>query len=392
MKIGYFDCFSGAAGDMIVGACLDAGASENHLRQELGKLGLAGVELKIEKVKKKGIAAISFVPVVTQEAQPHRHLSTILDIIQNAGLSERVQQQACRTFERLGEAEAKVHGCGIEKVHFHEVGAADAIMDIVGAAVALESLGVEKVYCSPLVVGSGTVKCEHGVMPVPAPATAELIKGIEIVPSEVRFELLTPTGAAILTTLAEGFGLMPAMRISATGFGSGQRDYAELPNVLRLLVGQADGDVGRETICVLEANLDDTTAEVIGYTMERLLAAGALDVYTTPIEMKKNRPGCLLSVLCQPGDTGQMESLLFTETTTFGVRRYPCSRTKLDRDYKKVDTPFGKITIKIGLHHGEVITYSPEYEDCRAAAQAHQVALREVMTAAMAAYHQHGSQ
>ena len=444
-RIAYFDCFSGAAGDMIVGACLDAGASEEALRGELGKLGLEEVDLSIAKTVRGGMAATAFEPCVKgaggqghgdvhgdshakgdrhdpgceaghghehdhshKHEHPHGHehlhgrqhehghsghdrrLGDITALIKGAGLSEAVAEQSVAIFGRLAEAEARVHGIGAEEVHFHEVGAADAIYDIVGACVALEALGVEQVTCSRPVVGWGTVRCAHGVLPVPAPATAELLKGVAIEAGEQAGEYLTPTGAAILTTLAVRFGQMPAMRVEAIGYGAGQREVAGRANVLRLLVGQpvdeGAGGVPADEVVLLEANLDNTTAEVIGYVSERLLAAGALDVYTSSIFMKKNRPGTLVSVLARPGDVGALERVLFLESTTLGVRRRVCQRSVLERRLETVSTRFGPIGVKVGCLEGKAVTASPEFEDCRAAALRCKVALKDVIAAALSAY------
>jgi len=391
MKLAYFDCFCGAAGDMIVGACLDAGADESFLREELAKLQLSEVDLHIEKVTKNTISATSFHPQIKEHAHSHKHrrLTHIVELIHQAQLSETVKSQAIRIFERLAQAEAKVHNTSVDNIHFHEVGAADAIMDIVGACVALELLGVEKIYASALAVGSGTVKCAHGVLPAPAPATAELIKGIPLRPSEAQVELLTPTGAAILTTLAEDFGSLPPMTIERIGYGAGQRDLDNIPNVLRLLVGQSDAGLSgiiADEVVVLEANLDDATAELIGHVTEQLLHAGALDVFCTSIAMKKNRPGTRISVLTQSADVVKLETILLTESTTFGVRRHTCLRSTLPREIRTVDTEYGSIRIKVGFLDGKPVTVSPEYDDCARAAQKHQVPLKRVFTAALTAY------
>jgi len=408
MKIAYFDCFSGAAGDMIIGACLNTGVSSDYLRGELARLGLKQVELKIEKINKNGIAATSFQPIIQNHHHTHssnsgsshshehkhpahRNLQTIIEIINRTGFSEQVTHQSIKIFQRLAQAEAKVHGTTEDKIHFHEVGADDAILDIVGSCLTLEALGIEKIFCSPLTVGSGTIQCAHGVLPVPAPATVELIKGIEITPSDTQAELLTPTGAAILTGLAESFGVMPPMKITVSGYGAGQRDIAEFPNVLRLLVGEA-AEHGQQTdvdeVCVLEANIDDASAELIGYVGEKLLEAGALDVYCAAIVMKKNRPGTLITILCRPADTARMEQIMFRESTTFGIRRHNCRRSILPRDYCTVDSPYGEIRIKQGYFDGSVITGSVEFDDCRKAAEKHNVPVRQVISTAMAAYQQ----
>lgn len=391
MKLAYFDCFCGVAGDMIVGACLDAGADEALLREELDKLKLSEVDLHIEKVTKNGISATSFQPQIKEHAHGHEHrrLPHIVELINQAQLSGTVKSQAIRIFERLAQAEAKVHNTSVDNIHFHEVGAADAIMDIVGACVALESLGVEKIYSSALAVGSGTVKCAHGVLPVPAPATAELIKDIPLRPSDAQVELLTPTGAAILATLAEEFGSLPPMTIEHVGYGAGQRDLDNIPNVLRLIVGQSNTGLAgiiADEVVVLEANLDDATAELIGHVTEKLLHAGALDVFCTSIAMKKNRLGTRISVLTQPADVAKLETILLTESTTFGIRRHTCLRSTLPREVRTVNTEYGPIRIKVGFLDGKPITVSPEYDDCARAAQNHQVPLKRVFTVAQTAY------
>ena len=396
MTIAYFDCFSGAAGDMIVAACLDAGASADYLCSELGKLGLREIDVHIGKTVKHGIAAMTFDPRTDQHEHAggaghgHRHLSVIVDIIDKAQLSGSAGDKAVQIFRRLAQAEAKVHGVGVEEVHFHEVGAADAIADIVGACIVLESLGVEQVYCSGLVVGGGTVRCAHGVLPVPAPATAELIKGVPLVSSGANCELLTPTGAAILTTLAAGYGPMPTMCIEAIGYGAGQRDIPDWPNVLRVLVGSSDQAVKAQSdqVFVLEANLDDATGELIGMVTERLMEAGALDVYCTAIAMKKNRPATKISVIAQPMDAGRLEHILFVESTTLGVRRQLCQRTVLARREKVVATQYGAVTMKLGILDGQVVSAAAEFEECRRLAQKHQVAVKQVIAAAMVAYEQ----
>lgn len=394
MRIAYFDCFSGAAGDMIVAACLDAGAPQEVLREQLGHLRLDEAELHIEKVNKKGIAATSFEPRLRDTSTascPHRTFETIVTLIEQAHLSDQVKGNAIKIFTRLAEAEAKVHGTSPADVVFHELGAVDAIIDIVGSCVALEALKLDKVYCSPLITGSGMVECAHGILPIPAPATAELIRGVPLGHSEASFELLTPTGAAILTTLAAEFGAMPAMSITDIGYGAGQYDNPDMANVLRVLIGETieqAGDRESDEVYLLEANVDDATAELIGHVTEKLLGAGALDVYCTAIMMKKNRPGTLLSVICQSDDAAKLERLIFLESTTFGIRRQLCHRSILTRAQQTVETVFGPIGIKTGRLDGRTATCSVEFEDCREAAERHGVPVKDVMSAAMAAYKQ----
>jgi pyridinium-3,5-bisthiocarboxylic acid mononucleotide nickel chelatase len=391
MRIAYFDCFSGAAGDMIVAALLDAGASYEQLQTHLAGLKVPGFACKAEKVRKQGFAATKFDVIVDPDApQPHRHLHHIEKIILDSDLAQTVKDRTVAIFRRLGQAEAKAHGTSIEKVHFHEVGAIDAIVDIVSSVICLDLLGIEEVRCSPLVVGSGTVRCEHGLMPVPAPGTAGLIEGVPIAASEETGELLTPTGAAILTTLCRQFGPMPAMTIAASGSGAGTRDGKTRPNLLRIFLGSTEAVGETDEVVVLEANLDDATGQVIGLAAERLLEAGALDVFCTAITMKKGRPAVMLTVLAAPPGADTLEAILFEQTPTFGVRRYTVRRRKLHRQWQPVETPFGVIRIKTGQLGEKVISAAPEYEDCRQAAQAAGVAVREVIAAAQSAWQVRG--
>lgn len=386
MSIAYFDCFNGAGGDMIVASLVDAGADMQRLRAALESLPLDGYSLSIQRVTKQGFAATRFdVNLDERVKQPARGLQEILRILEASALSSPARANAARIFRRLAEAEAKVHGSSIERIHFHEVGAVDAILDVVGAVLALELLGIDRVVCSPLPVGSGTVVCEHGVLPVPAPATAELLAGFPLAPSKERGELTTPTAAAVLTTLASRFSGVPAMTIDSVGYGAGSRDGPKVPNLLRVLVGQTARDGDTDEVTVLETNLDDASPQVVAHCMERLFDAGALDVYTVPIQMKKSRPGVLLAVLCDPGDVPVMERILFAETSTLGVRRSSMIRSKMRRRHETVDTPFGAIRMKIGERHGAV-TATPEFEDCKMAALKHGAALREVINAADAAW------
>jgi uncharacterized protein (TIGR00299 family) protein len=391
MTTAYFDCFSGAAGDMIVGALVDAGADATVLQERLTALPVAGYHLSFEKIAKQGFASTKFVVDLDQtEKQPHRHLKHIVQILDESSLSESVKDKTKAIFTRLAEAEAKVHGSTIEKVHFHEVGAVDAIVDVTGAVIALELLGVDRVLCSEVPVGSGTVKCDHGIMPVPAPATAELLRGVPIAACEEPGELTTPTGAAILTALSESFGPMPAMTINAIGFGAGTRDGKTRPNVLRVMLGES-AEIGEvDEIVSLEANLDDMTPEVLSFALDRLLAGGALDVYTQPILMKKGRSAWLLTVLAEPAQVAALERIMFAETTTFGVRRSVMRRSKLSRRQESVETPYGAIRMKIG-ERGDVVTVAPEYEDCRAAAEAVGASLQDVMASARIAWSQKGA-
>lgn len=386
MRIAYFDCFSGASGDMILGAFVDAGLDLELLRTDLASLGLGGYSIDARRVRKQGFAATQFeVRVDASGDRPHRHLKHIREIVANSRLSEPVRARAMEVFTRLAEAEADAHGTSVEKVHFHEVGAIDSIVDIVGACLALERLGIESVHCSPVPTGSGVVQCEHGLMPVPAPATARLLKGVPLAACEEPFELTTPTGAAILTTVSRSFGPLPAMVIDRVGVGAGKRDGKTRPNILRVLIGEAAAlpDEESDDIVALEANLDDATGEMLGHVSDLLFAAGALDVYSTPIYMKKNRPATLLTVLAPPALRETMEEIVFAETTTFGIRSHMASRHKLARTFETVETGHGPVRIKIGRRHGRVVTASAEFEDCREVARKASLPLKEVMDLAM---------
>jgi uncharacterized protein (TIGR00299 family) protein len=388
MRIAYFDCFSGASGDMILGALLSAGLDLETLRSDLTALNVPGYTLDAQPVRKGGFAATQFdVRIDPSTDKPHRHLKHIRQIIEGSSLPAGVRDRALAIFGRLAEAEASVHGSTIEKVHFHEVGAIDAIVDIVGACIALERLGIERVYCSPIPTGNGTVVCDHGVMPVPAPATAALLKGVPLAPCDEMGELTTPTGAAILTTIAAGFGPIPAMRIESIGIGAGRREGKTRPNVLRVLIGEAveasGGAEETDEILVMEVNIDDLSGEVIGYVQDRLFAAGAFDVYTTPIYMKKTRPATQLTVLAPRDRRDEIEDILLLETTTFGVRTYTASRRKLARRTETVETPLGPVRIKIGSRAGRQVRATPEFDDCREIARTTGRPLVEVMELAM---------
>src|ERR1700693_2134751 len=367
MKLVYFDCFSGISGDMTLGALVDAGCDVEHLRVQLRVLQVPGWEDTAEKVWKNGMAA-TYVKVKTEDTTTHRSLTTILGILDKSTLSPLVKERASSIFKKLGEAEARVHDVPLEKIHFHEVGAIDAIVDIVGACIGFQALGIDKFACSPLNVGGGTAKMAHGVLPVPAPATANLLQGKPTYSNGVQKELVTPTGAAIVSTLCDSFGPQPAMSVTAIGYGAGTADLEGHPNVVRILIGEAAEKTVAgfdEEIAVIEANLDDMNAQIYGYFLEKALGAGALDVYTTPVLMKKNRPGTLLTVLCKPQDTNALMSLVFAETTTFGARTYRAQRRILPRESLNVSTTFGDVRIKISRVNGRILHVAPEYDDCR---------------------------
>ncbi len=414
MKLLYLDCFAGMSGDMFLGALLDLGVSEDALRAELAKLKLPGYTISTQRVVKQNISATKFDCVEDppsprpplagklrrashaheheyEQEHEHRGYTEIAQMITGSGLSESVKRRALSVFKRLGEAEAKIHGVPLTQIHFHEIGAIDSIVDIVGACVAVEALGVDEIQASPPRLGSGFVDTAHGRFPVPAPATLELLKGVPTQPSNELVELVTPTGAALLTEFCMKFGPMPAMSIEKIGYGAGSRDLEKTPNVLRAVLGEItskstrlrQGYGGQEseevdTIAVIETNIDDMNPQLFGDVMERLLAAGALDVFLTPVQMKKNRPGTLLTVLCERNDVDQMTELLLTHTTSFGVRVHEAQRRKLAREIVKVKTKFGEIEVKIGRLGDKIVSRAPEYESCKQAAAKAGVTVKEV--------------
>jgi len=380
MRICYLDAFSGISGDMLVGALVDAGADPARIAEALASLG-AGAEVRFEKTKRRGIAATKFTVTATQ-AKAHRHLPDIFRLIDQAGLPERVKQNAKAVFQRLGEAEAAVHNVPLERVHFHEVGAVDSIADIVGACLGFELLGAEEIHCSPINVGSGTVKTEHGVLPVPAPATVALLAGKPVYSRGPAMELTTPTGAAVAATLAVRFGPPPPMTLAAAGYGAGGADFAEHANVLRVLIGEASGATEATTVSILEANVDDLSPQVLGYAMERLIEEGALDVSFSPVFMKKNRPGTLLRVIARPEDQEKLAAVLFAETSTLGLRILPAERRVQARRTVEVETRYGAVRVKVSGDGA----YAPEYEDCRRLARERGVPLKEILNEASLAY------
>jgi pyridinium-3,5-bisthiocarboxylic acid mononucleotide nickel chelatase len=388
MNLAYFDCFSGISGDMTLGALLDAGCDLARLRADLQSLQVPGWEISSEKVWKNGMAA-TYAKVKTEDQTKHRSLTDILEILKNSRLDDQVRDRATAIFSRLGEAEAKVHDVPVEKIHFHEVGAVDAIIDIVGACIGFHQLGIEKFACSPLNVGGGTAKMAHGVLPVPAPATATLLKGKPTYSNGVQRELVTPTGAAIVATLCDHFGPQPPMTVSAIGYGAGTADLEGQPNVVRIMIGQpAEKLVAGfdEEISVIEANLDDMNPQIYGYFLEKALAAGALDVYTTPVQMKKNRPGTLLTVLCKPQDASALTTLIFAETTTFGVRTTTAQRRILPREHVSVSTSYGDVRVKLSRINGRIQHAAPEFDDCRKLAVEKNVPLQQVINEALRRY------
>ncbi len=388
-RTAYFDCFCGVSGDMVLAALLDVGLDKRRLLKSLSALEIGGVQLKVRKAIRGGIEGTRVEVVPRKTAPRPRNLADLTRIIEKSAIGDDAKRKSIAALKTLARAEAKVHGIAVKNVHFHELGAVDTIVDIVGAVLGLEMLGVDEVYCSPVSVGSGTVKCAHGVFPVPAPATAELLKGLPVRQIEEDREITTPTGAVLMKTLCSRFGPMPAMAVSRIGYGAGAanpKDKGSRPNVLRLFIGEHPAGAEMDEVFILSANIDDVTPEVCGHALERFLSEGALDAWAAPVVMKKGRPAWTLSVMCTPEMVEQMEEIFFRETGTFGVRRHLAGRTKLERKTVKVKTRRGTVGVKIGLLDGKVVSASPEYDDCRTLAARHGAALRSVYEEALLCY------
>jgi len=385
VQVSHFDCFSGISGDMVLGAVLDAGVPAEAIHAALNSLGLP-IKLEIERVKRCGFAATK-ANIEAADQEDYRFLPDILAILERAAITPKQRELATVIFQKIAVAEAAAHGMPLERVHFHEVGALDSIADIVGAAVGLDLLGVERFTSSPVPTGTGTVKAAHGIMPVPTPGTLQLLKGVPLAPSKVEFELTTPTGAAILTSVVSGYTTSPEMTVERIGHGAGTKDFIDRPNILRLLVGLANPERQRQsspeqdTVAVLETNLDDVPAEIVGYCTERLFAAGAFDVFVVQGQMKKGRPGFMLSVICEPAKVSELETILFRETGTFGIRRHTAERTKLQRESITVASPWGPVRAKRGWRADGFSIVTPEYDDCARIAREHGVPLRDVYRA-----------
>lgn len=379
MKILYFDCFAGISGDMTVGALIDLGVPLSFLKEELARLpiSLTGYALSAEETCRRGIRATKFGVRVT-ENQPHRHYSDIAGIIEQSSLAAEVKAKAGQIFRRLAEAEAKVHGVELSRVHFHEVGALDSIIDIVGTALCLTFLGIEEVYASSLPLGSGYVETAHGRLPVPAPATAELLKGIPVHGELGAGERVTPTGAAILAALCSGFGAPPPFLVREVGSGAGDRDFPDTPNILRVMLGEKTSRLPGDEIRVLETHVDDMNPEILGFLMDRLMAAGALDVAFSPLQMKKNRPGVCITILAPPALQEKLARMLLTETSAIGVRHYPATRLKLHRSLEERDTSLGRVRVKVIRDDATLVRVAPEFEECRRIAAARGIPLQDV--------------
>lgn len=380
-KIAYFDCFSGCSGDMVLGALIDAGLPLKMLEKGLGSLAVQGYKLSAKKVKRSTVTATKFTVTVNEtEAQPARSLEDILRLIRASKLPKKVKNTASAIFQRLGEAEAKIHGVPLEKVHFHEIGAVDSIMDIVGVAFGLDVLKIERFYSSPLPLGSGNVSIAHGILPVPAPATLRLVEtsNAPVVdsPKQPKGELVTPTGAAIITTLAS-FG-RPGMIIEKVGYGAGTKDFEAWPNVMRIWIGEEIQPVASEDLILLETNIDDMSPEIYGYLMEKLLAMQALDVWFTPIQMKKNRPAVMLSVLAIRHAEFDLTQTIMRETSTLGIRVSPVLRHIAEREIIEFDSSVGHTKVKVKRFMGDILSIHPEYEECRRIALERNIPLHEV--------------
>jgi uncharacterized protein (TIGR00299 family) protein len=392
MTTAYFDCFSGISGDMTLGALVDAGISIDALRTELSKLNLSGYEITAEKVKRSGLSATKVHVRLDEKPHPDRHLADIRKIIEASELSASIKKKSIMIFERLAVAEAKVHGTTPDQVHFHEVGAVDAIVDIVGSIIGLEMLGITAIAGSPVNLGSGWIKTVHGVLPVPAPATVELLKGIPSYGSSVPFELTTPTGAVIMSTLGSSFGPMPQMNVSQIGHGAGNKEIPGQPNVLRLMIGEPTSPYDEDRSIVIETNIDDMNPQLYEHVIDTLIQQGAHDAYLTPIIMKKGRPAILLSVLTDGAKESAVLDTIFRETTSIGVRIQEVGRKKLSRVIEVVDTAYGKIRVKVSKRGEEILTVTPEYEDCRKIAEKKQVPLKQVMEEARTAFSRKGEE
>jgi len=405
MRTLYFDCFAGISGDMTIGALLDAGVRFEDLREQLRTVPLRDYEISAERVIRGSLAATKFT-VAFQESEHHeRHLSDIADLVQRSQLSETTKARAIQIFEKLAAAEAHVHGKTIEEVHFHEVGAVDSIIDIVGAVICFELLSIEKFVSSPLRVGSGSIQAAHGTLPIPAPGTAEILRGIPLYAGEREGEFVTPTGAAIIASLCENFGALPSLEIDTIGYGAGTRNPKGFSNVLRVICGKAvdeqadekmtgqqlpekytSGNTEAQSVQVIETNIDDMNPQSYGFIMDKAFALGALDVFLTPVQMKKNRPGVLLTVLCREEQFASLVDLLLTETTTLGVRYYQAQRRILERQIETVQTEFGEVRIKIAWQGERILHFQPEFDDCAQIAEKADVSLLDVQQAAIAAY------
>jgi len=377
MRIAYFDCFSGASGDMILGSLIDSGLNAQGLRDLLKKIPIPSVQLNVKKVLKRGISATQVRVTGKKEKKSFRTLNEIVNLVEKSRLDEEMKKKSREVFERIASVESKIHQKPMKEIHFHELSGLDSIVDIVGSIWGFHQMGIDRLYVSRVNVGSGFVKCEHGILPVPAPATLALMKGKPIYSSGVERELLTPTGAALLTSLGSEFGGMPPMRVEKVGHGAGRDDLPH-PNLLRLIIGTALVHSGMEKVMVIETNIDDMNPQFYDYVFENLLAMGVMEVFLTPILMKKSRPGTLLTVICSPEKIASVTQFLLKETTTLGLRWHEEERNRAEREILTLETRYGKIRFKMGRWEGSMVNLSPEYEDCKQLALKKRVPLKEV--------------
>jgi len=378
MKILYYDCFSGISGDMNLGAMIDLAVDKNYLVSELEKLNLHGWELDIEKDQRHGISGTKVTVKQTHHEHVHRHLSDIEKIINNSKLDEKTKNLSRKIFLKVAEAEALVHGVSLDKVHFHEVGAIDSIVDTVGAAICFNSLDVDAVFVGPVELGGGFINCSHGKLPVPAPATAEIIKGLEITRGGTVFEATTPTGAAIITTLGTHFNNLPTFRINKTAYGVGQKDDPGIPNMLRVFLGESEGNQSGHDALLLQCNIDDMNPEFYDHISEKLFKSGAADVYLSNIIMKKGRPGNVLNVICEKGNEDILKEIIFIESTSVGLRTFPFRKETLVRKLEIINTPYGSVSLKRSFYHGREVSCKPEYSDCKRIAEEKGLPVKEV--------------
>ncbi|MDD5772048.1 MAG: nickel pincer cofactor biosynthesis protein LarC [bacterium] len=378
MKTAYFDCFSGISGDMILGSLIDAGLDFNRFKKELGFLNLKEYSLQAKKVKRGSLMGTKFDVIINKNAKG-RAYNEIIKLIKNSGLNKKVKEKSLKIFQRLAVSEAKLHGVPVSKVHFHELSSIDTIVDIVGSVIAFDILGIEKIYSSSLPLGQGVVKTMHGMLPVPAPATADLLRDVPVRLGDGTFELVTPTGAVIISEMSDGFGKCPEMKIKNIGYGAGGRDLPNTPNLLRVIIGESSENEEEDIITVIETNIDDMNPQILGYLMEKLMQKGALDVFFTPVYGKKNRPGILLTVLSEIPKADNFIKIILEETTVFGVRMYETRRKKLKREIKEVKTKYGKVKVKYGYLNGKIIKSQPEYEDCKKIAEEKNIQLNKIL-------------
>ncbi|MEW6088733.1 MAG: nickel pincer cofactor biosynthesis protein LarC [bacterium] len=378
MRIAYFDCFSGISGDMILGSLIDAGLDFKRFKSELARLKLKEFSLRAKKVRRGSLTGTKFDVVISKNAKS-RDYNEIIKLIQKSGLDKKIKEKSLKIFHRLAVSEAKLHDIPIAKIHFHELSSIDTVVDIVGSVIAFDMMGIEKIYSSSLPLGQGVSKSMHGVLPIPAPATADILRGIPVRLENGAFEVVTPTGAVIISEMSDGFGKCPELKIKNIGYGAGGRDAPGMPNLLRVIIGESIENEEEDIITVIETNIDDMNPQILGYLMEKLMKEGALDVFFTPVYGKKNRPGTLLTVLAETSKADKFVKIILQETTAFGVRMHETRRKKLKREIKEVQTKYGKIRVKHGYLNGKLIKSQPEYEDCKKIAEEKNIPLIKIL-------------